>query len=49
MGDGTTPQLTAMLTGKPVEEQYESRTGMANARPIDGWTWIFKELKGIIT
>ena len=49
VGDGTTPQLTAMLTGKQVEEQYESRTGMANARPIDGWTWIFKELKGIIT
>ena len=48
LGDGTTKQLTPMLTGKSVKEQYEARTGKAGARPIDGWTWIYKELKGII-
>ena len=46
VGDGTTPQLTAMLTGKHVEEQYEARTGKSGAKPLDGWTWIFKHLKG---
>ena len=46
VGDGTTPQLTAMLTGKHVEEQYEARTGKPGAKPLDGWTWIFKQLKG---
>ena len=45
-GDGTTPQLTAMLTGKHVKEQYEARTGEPGARTIDDWTWIFKQLKG---
>ncbi|XP_028412226.1 uncharacterized protein LOC114535046 isoform X2 [Dendronephthya gigantea] len=44
-GDGTTPQLTAMLTGKHVEEQYEARTGKSGAKPLDGWTWIFKQMK----
>ena len=48
VGDGTTPQLTAMLTGKSVKEQYQARRGIAGAKPIDGWTWIYKELKGII-
>ena len=47
-GDGTTQQLTPMLTGKSVMEQYEAGRGKAGARPIDGWTWIYKELKGII-
>lgn len=45
VGDGTTPQLTAMLTGLHVEEQYEARTGQPGAKPLDGWTWVFKELK----
>ena len=48
VGDGTTPQLTAMLTGKYIEEQYEARTGMPGAKPVDGWTWIFKQLKGVL-
>ena len=47
-GDATTQQLTPMLTGKSVMEQYEAGRGKAGARPIDGWTWIYKELKGII-
>ena len=46
-GDGTTPQLTAMLTGRHVEEQYEARTGKYGAKPLDGWTWIFKPMKGL--
>ena len=47
VGDGTTAQLTAMLTGKHIEEQYEARTGKPGAKPLDGWTWIFKQLKGL--
>ena len=46
VGDGTTEQLTAMLTGLGELEQYESRRHHRNPRPVDGWTWIFKELKG---
>ena len=48
VGDGTTPQLTAMLTGRRVEDQYEARTGKRGAKPIDRWTWIFKQLKGTL-
>ncbi len=48
VGDGTTPQLTAMLTGKYIKEQYEARTGEPRAEPVDGWTWIFKQLKGVL-
>ena len=47
-GDGTTEQLTPMLTGLRFSEQYEARTGFKNARTVDGWTWIYKELKGNI-
>ena len=46
VGDGTTEQLTAILTGLGELEQYESRRHHRNPRPVDGWTWIFKELKG---
>ena len=46
VGDGTTEQLTAMLTGLGELEQYESRRHHRNPRPVDGWTWIFRELKG---
>lgn len=46
VGDGTTEQLTAMLSGLGELEQYESRRHHKNPRPVDGWTWIFKELKG---
>ena len=45
VGDGTTEQLTAMLTGLGELEQYESRRHHENPRPVDGWTWIYRELK----
>ena len=47
VGDGTTAQLTAMLTGKHIEEQYEARTGKPGAKPLDDWTWIFRQMKGV--
>ena len=46
VGDGTTEQLAAMLTGLGELEQYESRRHRKNPRPVDGWTWIYKQLKG---
>ena len=46
VGDGTTEQLTAMLTGLGELEQYESRRHHSNPRPVDGWAWIYKQLKG---
>ena len=46
VGDGTTEQLTAMLTGLGELEQYESRRHHKNPRPVDDWTWIYKLLKG---
>lgn len=46
VGDGTTEQLTPMLTGRRFMEQYEGRSGHKNARTLDGWTWIYKELTG---
>ena len=48
VGDGTTEQLAAMLTGLGELEQYESRRHHKNPRPVDGWTWIYKQLKGIL-
>lgn len=45
VGDGTTEQLAAMLTGLGELEQYESRRHHKNPRPVDGWTWIYKQLK----
>jgi hypothetical protein len=46
VGDGTTEQLTAMLTGLGELEQYESRRHHKNPKPVDGWSWIYKQLKG---
>ncbi|XP_028412791.1 uncharacterized protein LOC114535693 isoform X1 [Dendronephthya gigantea] len=45
VGDGTTEQLTAMLTGQGELEQYESRRHHKNPKPVDGWSWIYKQLK----
>ena len=45
-GDGTTEQLTPMLTGLTFSEQYEARTGFKGAARLDDWTWIYKHLKG---
>ena len=48
VGEATTPQLTALLTGRTVEENckvHEARTGFAGARNVDEWPFIFKTLK----
>ncbi|XP_048585683.1 uncharacterized protein LOC5510781 isoform X2 [Nematostella vectensis] len=48
VGQATTPALTAMLTGRTVEEnceKQEGRRGEPGSTPIDGWPFIFKELK----
>ena len=48
VGEGTTPQLTALLTGRTVEENckmHEARTGFAGAGTVDEWPFIFKTLK----
>ncbi|XP_031563798.1 uncharacterized protein LOC116299306 [Actinia tenebrosa] len=45
VGDGTTAQLCAMLTGIPEEEQPEARRSMFKARPVDRWRWIFNDYK----
>ena len=46
VGDGTTEQMTALLTGLKYSEQYEARSGFPNARTVDDWTWIYKQLRG---
>ena len=48
VGEATTPQLTALLTGRTVEENcksHEARTGFEGARTVDEWPFIFKDLK----
>jgi hypothetical protein len=40
VGDGTTPQLTAMLTGYPTSHYY---TGDGSGKVVDGWEFIFKD------
>ena len=42
VGDGTTEQLAALLSGKGEREQPEARRGMPGAKVVDGWDWIFK-------
>lgn len=43
VGDGTTAQLSAILTGIPEQHQPESRKAYRNAKPVDNWRWIFKD------
>ena len=48
VGEATTPQLTALLTGRTVEENnkiHEARTGFEGAKTVDEWPFIFKTLK----
>ncbi len=40
VGDGTTPQLTAMLTGKPTTDFY---TGDGTGKIVDTWPFFFKD------
>ena len=46
VGDGTTEQMTATLTVLGELEKYESRRHHKNPKPADGWSWIYKQLKG---
>ncbi|XP_066933796.1 uncharacterized protein [Clytia hemisphaerica] len=43
VGDGTTAQVSAMLTGIAEEDQYETRRGFPNTRTVDDFTWIFED------
>ena len=45
VGDGTTAQLCAMLTGTAEEDEPEARRRMVGSKPVDDWQWIFKEYK----
>ena len=45
VGDGTTPALTAMLTGLHETEAPEGRQGYENSAPIDKWPWIMNLYK----
>lgn len=47
VGDGTTAQLSAMLTGIPERNQPESRKTYKNAKTVDNWRWIFKEYEAL--
>jgi hypothetical protein len=46
VGDGTTEQLAAFLTGMGEQEYAESRRGRDDTQTVDGWNWIFKKAKG---
>lgn len=45
IGDGTTPALTAMLTGLYETEAPEGRQGFDNSAPVDKWPWLMKLYK----
>ena len=45
IGDGTTPALTAMLTGLYETEAPEGRQGFDNSAPVDNWPWLMKLYK----
>ena len=45
VGDGTTAQLSALLTGAFEWDFPESRRGFAGGKPIDDWPFIFKNFK----
>lgn len=45
VGDGTTPALTALMTGKFECELPEARRGLSGSGPLDRWPHIFKDFK----
>ncbi|XP_068675511.1 uncharacterized protein [Montipora foliosa] len=46
VGDGTTAQLAALLTGIAESEEPEARKDMGKAaNPVDYWRWIFRDYK----
>ena len=45
VGDGTTAQLCALLTGIAEKHQPEARRSESNSDTVDKWRWIFKDFK----
>ena len=45
VGDGTTAQLCAMLTGIAEKAQPEARRSEYSSDTVDKWRWIFKDFK----
>ncbi|KAL9978380.1 hypothetical protein ACROYT_G015885 [Oculina patagonica] len=45
VGDGTTAQLSALLTGIAEKAQPESRRSEPSSDSVDKWRWIFKDFK----
>ncbi|XP_020613792.1 uncharacterized protein LOC110052015 [Orbicella faveolata] len=45
VGDGTTAQLCAMLTGIAEKKQPEARRGENSSDTVDKWRWIFRDFK----
>ncbi|XP_078368741.1 uncharacterized protein LOC144652563 [Oculina patagonica] len=45
VGDGTTAQLCAMLTGIAEKAQPEARRSEPSSDSVDKWRWIFKDFK----
>ena len=43
VGDGTTAQLCAMLTGTPEYQLPQAKRGKKSAKPVDKWPFIFKD------
>ena len=43
VGDGTTAQLCAILTGMNEQQLPEARLSFANSKPVDSWPFIFKD------
>lgn len=47
VGDGTTAQLAALLTGKAEKQQSEARKRIYSSNPVDSWRWIFRDFKNV--
>mgnify|MGYP001794738703 CR=1 FL=1 len=45
IGDATTPNMCALLTGKDETEVPEARRSYFGAQPTDSWPWLAKEFK----
>ena len=46
IGDATTPNMCALLTGKDETEVPEARRSVPGAQSIDSWPWLAKRFKG---
>ncbi|KXJ21202.1 hypothetical protein AC249_AIPGENE1483 [Exaiptasia diaphana] len=45
VGDGTTAQLCAMLTGIAEKDQPEARRSKPNSKVVDDWRWVFRDYR----